>query len=79
MTPYKTFLLGATIESSEQHRLVYASDDWIQVEAQGLTTGIRVEFRVEGQDVVLRVVGYKVGQPSADQEIFQDTLPLCTS
>lgn len=72
----RPFVLGATIESAEQSRQVYGSDDWVQVEAQGPTIGIRVEFRVQGAVLAVRIVGFEVGHPSADREIYQETLPL---
>lgn len=70
------FILGATFESAEQGRLVFGSNDWMEVEAQALGVGIRLELRVEGPGVTLRIVGFQPSRPSADHEITTQTIPF---
>jgi hypothetical protein len=70
------FLLGVTVESAEQARLVFGSNDWIEVEAQALGVGIRLGLRVEGPGVTLRIVGFHPDRRGVDQPIYSETLPL---
>jgi hypothetical protein len=70
------FVLGATVESAEQGPLVFGSNDWLEIEAQALGVGIRLELRVEGPGVTLRIVGFHPDGRGADQPIYSETLPL---